>query len=225
MSQSEHVDSCLSLVPIFSTLSDQEKEEIIHIIRPKRYEKGDLIYLPGDQGGTLFVLHEGRVKVARLGASGKEQVIRVIGPGDFLGELSLFSSLPHTDMAEAQTKVSMCLIDGEQLKGLMATYPTIALKILEALSRRLEQAENLIESINLYTAEERLAATLLSLSSGEAHFSLSMSKRDLASQLGMTQETLSRTLASLSEDGLIEMEGQRRIKIIDRDGLVSRSGA
>ena len=53
--------------------------------------------MAGDQAGKLYVLHTGRVKIYRLNANGKEQVIRVVGPGEFMGELSLLSSMPLTD--------------------------------------------------------------------------------------------------------------------------------
>ncbi len=93
--------NCVEMVPIFSNLSQEERLEIAAIAKAQTFKKGELVYMAGDEGGTLYVLHSGRVKIYRLSASGKEQVIRVIEPGGFMGELSLFSSLPMTDNAEA----------------------------------------------------------------------------------------------------------------------------
>ncbi|MGI6039581.1 MAG: Crp/Fnr family transcriptional regulator [Eubacteriales bacterium] len=211
--------SCLDIVPIFASLSLEEKAEIAEISSSRTYEKGEMIYSAGDEGGTLFVLYTGRAKLFRLNISGKEQVLRLVEPGEFFGELSLFSSVPLTDYAQALEETTMCIVQGERLKELMGKYPSIAFKVMDVLSRRLEKAENRIEDISLSSVTKRVSSALLELSEGNKEFNLPMTKGDLASQLGMSQETLSRKLASLQEDGLIQLEGQRKIVILDESGL------
>lgn len=218
----DHVH-CIESVPIFGSLNREERLEIAHIASSRTFEKHDMVYMANDQGGMLFILYTGRVKISRLNANGREQVIRVIGPGEFIGELSLFSSLPFTDNAQVLEKTTMCMIQGAKLKELMAKYPSIAFKVLDELSQRLERAENLIETINLDTVSQRLAKTLLELSDGGQEILLNMSKGDLASQIGMSQETLSRKLAVLQEEGLIQLKGHKRIIIKDRIGLEKMS--
>ena len=95
------------------------------------------------------------------------------------------------------------ILQGERLKELMAKYPSIAFKVLDELSRRLENAENRIEDISLSSVTNRVASALLEFSGGGREILLPMTKGDLASQLGMTQETLSRKLSALQEEGLI----------------------
>mgnify|MGYP000986542109 FL=1 len=211
--------NCIEIVPIFSNLTQEEMLEIASITKAQTFEKGDMIYMAGDRGGKLYVVHSGRVKISRLNANGKEQVIRVIGPGEFTGELSLLSSLPMTDNGEALETSTMCIIEGEKLKELMKKYPSIAFKVMEELSERLEKAENLIEAINLNTVEQRLAKALITLSAGKKEVLLNMTKGDFASQMGMSQETLSRKLAAFQEEGLIELKGHRKIIILNKDGL------
>lgn len=211
--------TCIQHVPIFSSLSHQEKMEIVEIASSRSYDKGETIYRAGDQGGTLFVLYTGRAKLFRLNASGKEQVLRLVEPGEFIGELSLFSSLPLTDNAQALAPTTMCMLHGDRLKNLMAKYPSIAFKVMDELSRRLEQAENRIQDISLSSVNQRVAGALLELSADRQEVHLPMTKGDLASQLGMTQETLSRKLTSLQEEGLIVLKGHRKILIKDKTGL------
>lgn len=216
-----HADysSCIDIVPIFSSLSAEEKQEVAAITGHKSYTKGEMIYLAGDKGEKLYVIHEGYVKISRLSPTGKEQVIRVLGPGEFMGELTLFSSQPMTDNAAAIADTTMCMIEGQQLKKLMQKYPAIAFKIMEELSRRLEKAENLIKDISLHSVEQRLAQSLLALSREQPKVTLKMTKGDFASHIGMSQETLSRKLAAFQEQGLIKLVGQRQIIILDRQGL------
>lgn len=211
--------ACIDRVPIFAALSREERLEIAEIASSRSLEKGEMIYRAGDEGGTLFVLYTGRAKLFRLSAAGKEQVLRIVGPGEFIGELSLFSSLPLTDYAQALEAATMCVLQGERLKGLMTKYPSIAFKVMDELSRRLEKAESRIKDITLNPVNKRIAGALLELSEGSGEVLLPMTRGDLASHLGITQETLSRRLAALQEEGFIVLEGHRKIAIKNRPGL------
>ncbi len=211
--------NCITLVPIFHNLTTEETFEVAQITRQVVVQKGAMIYAMDDEVDSLFVVHSGRVKIYRLSDTGKEQVLRVLRSGDFLGELALFNHSPMSDYAEALEESSMCVIDGTALKELMRKYPSIAFKILEELSKRLDRTEQLLEEISLHSVERRLAQALLDLSVGATEVELEMSKRDWASQIGMTGETLSRKLTAFQDRGFIEQIGQRRILIKDRDGL------
>ena len=198
---------CIENVPIFSGLSREERQEVMEIAVSRSYGKGEMIYRAGDEGGILFVMHTGRVKIFRLSANGKEQVLRLVEPGGFFGELSLLSSLPLTDNAQAIEAATMCILQGDRLKELMVKYPSIAFKVMDDLSRRLERAENRIEEISLSSVNTRIARALLELSEGGKEIVLPMTRGDLASQLGMTQETLSRKLAALQDEGAVVLKG------------------
>ncbi len=212
-------DNCIKSVPIFKDLTRDEMIEVAMITHPRDMKRGEMVYMVGDLGGKLYVLHEGRVKISRINASGKEQVIRTLGPGEFMGELSLFGATPQSDNAEVMENTTMCVIDGSELKDIMMKYPQIGFKIMDVLSRRLQMAETLLEAISLDTVEQRIARALLRLSEGQVEFDLIMSKGELASQIGMSQESLSRKLTSLQEDGIIDLKGRRKIIILDRSAL------
>lgn len=202
---------CLEHVPIFKGLNQVEMSEIAHIATARDLQKGEMVYQAGDAGGTLFVLFTGKLKRYRLNESGKEQVIEVIGTGEFIGELSLFSSLPLSDYVEATEDSTLCTLQGQKLKELMSKYPSIAFKVMDELSRRLEKAESRIEAISLTSVTSRVIGALLELAGENGEILLPMTKGDFASQLGMSQETLSRKLSELQEEGLLEMVGHRKI--------------
>lgn len=211
--------NCIEIVPIFSNLTNEEMLEVASITTDKTYKKGEMIYIAGDIGERLYVIHTGKVKITRISDSGKEQVIRVLGSGEFLGELSLFSSQLLTDNAEVLEDTTVCIISAEKLKNLMVKYPTITFKVMEELSKRLAKAENLIENISLHGVEKRLAHTLVNMANDNGEIFLKMSKRDLASHIGMSQETLSRKLSVFQEMGLIRLSGHRRIIVLDKEAL------
>ncbi len=211
--------NCITRVPIFNDLTHEEMLEVARITSDKVYEKGEMIYTAGDKGQKLYVIHEGRVKITRISASGKEQVIRVLGSGEFLGELSLFSPEPLTDNAQVLEKTILCLIDGNDLKQIMDKYPAITWKVMKELSSRLLDAEDLIQDISIHSVEKRLARTLLSMSDGKGEVLLTMSKKDFASHMGMSQETLSRKLTSFQDTGMIRLSGHRNITILQKEAL------
>jgi len=213
--------SCLESVPIFSGLSESEQLEIAQITNERHFQKGQLIFSPGDENHSLYVIHQGQVKLSRISESGREQILRIAGPGDFIGELALFSRLPASTQAQALQDSVMCVIDGTRLKALLVKYPQIALKVVEELSARLETAEDMIESLALRSVDQRIAQALLQYSAdcGADKFDLPISKGDLAASLGMTQETLSRKLSAWQVQGLIRQKGQRGIEILDREAL------
>lgn len=211
--------NCITRVPIFSNLNHEEMMEVARITSEKTFEKGEMIYTAGDSGDKLYVIHQGKVKITRVSEAGKEQVIRVLGPGEFLGELSLFSPAPLTDHAEVLEKTIVCLIDGKNLRQLMSKYPTITWKVMEELGQRLANAENLIENISIHGVEKRLADILMSMANNKGEVVLEMSKKDLASHMGMSQETLSRKLTIFQEMGYIELIGHRKINLLNFKAL------
>ncbi len=211
--------TCIQMVPIFSTLNYDEMMEVASITISKTYKKGEMVYLAGEKKKKLYVIHKGKVKLTRISASGKEQILTILGPGDFMGELSLFNDEPITNNAQALEDTTVCIIDGDILKEIMAKYPTIAFKVLEELSTRLKRAENLIENLGVNDVETRIVQTLLDLADEDGKIKLDISKRDLASYMGMSQETLSRKLSYFQDKGLIKQIGHRRIEILDREGL------
>lgn len=212
-------ESCITRVPIFNDLTYEEMMEVASITTDKIFEKGELIYTAGDKGEKLYVIHEGKVKITRISEAGKEQVIRVLEPGEFLGELSLFNLEPVTDNAEVLERTNLCIINGDDLKQIMVKYPAITWKIMKELSNRLSKAEALIQDISIHSVEKRLASTLISMSNDQGEVRLKMSKKDLASHIGMSQETLSRKLTIFQEIGLIKLEGHRNINITNLEGL------
>lgn len=210
--------NCIELVPIFNNLTRDEMIEIAMITKEKHMEKGDVIYNSGESHDSLYVIHKGRVKITRTSESGKEQVLRILGPGEFMGELTLFSKELTKNSAVAIENVIMCKIDGGDLKEIMGKFPTIALKILEELSRRLEKVENLVEDISLSSVERRIARSILDMGQ-KGKVELPMTKGDWASHLGMSQESLSRKLAQFQDRGLISQRGHRIIEILDPEKL------
>lgn len=214
-----HQAACINKVTIFQKLSPHQQLEISDIAYTKTYEKGDMIYGAGDSSGTLYVLHTGRIKLYKISENGNQQILRIVDPGDFLGELTLFSALPYNEFAQTLEESEMCIVEGHRLKELMKKYPDIAFSIMDELSRRLSSAQDHIESISQQTVIQRISEALLKYAKDNDRFDLPITKGDLASQLAMSQETLSRQLTQLEKQGILALHGHRGIHILNRQAL------
>lgn len=217
------LESCVALVPIFNHLEEQQMNEITNITQPVRYKKGESVYRSGDLSHSLFIVHEGKIRVYRLSENGKEQLIRILMPGDFTGELALFSETTYTAFAEAMADTKVCRINRDAFQKLLIKYPTISLKVLAEFSKRLAQSEKQTTRFATETVETRIAiflAECIKKDQPSTEIELPMSKKDLASYLGTTPETISRKFAELEEQGLIKQKTHKRIQLLNVDGLL-----
>ncbi|SFE88015.1 Crp/Fnr family transcriptional regulator [Alteribacillus iranensis] len=222
MSEGHHLKThCIQLVPIFQNLETEEMERIASLSHVQTYDKGDMIYHAGEEENFLYIVHKGKVKVTRLMENGKEQLLRILESGDFMGELALFTKNIHDSYAESSSPTELCVITREDFQEILAKHPEISMKVLEEVSHRLSQAEKLMTQLSAQDAEIRIASYLLDLAE-EQHTNnivLPMSKKDIASYLGTTQETLSRKLSSMQEKGWINQKGHRHIRLLEKESL------
>ncbi|MEH7110331.1 MULTISPECIES: Crp/Fnr family transcriptional regulator [Bacillaceae] len=214
--------SCVSLVPIFDHLDCEHMEEIRSLTQSANYQKGEIIFRAGDQADTLYIVNKGKIRIYRLSESGKEQLVRILNPGDFTGELTIFKKDFHESFGEAVEATDVCMIRQSDFQELLLKFPSISLKILAEFSMRLEQSEKQTTRFATEKVETRLALFLAECISHDQsnEITLPMSKKDLASYLGTTPETISRKLAELENQGYIEQKKQKKIKIINLDGLL-----
>lgn len=157
------------------------------------------------------------MKIYRLSDLGREQLVRLLYPGDFTGELALFKATVLENFAETVEDSQICIIKRDDLQRLLVKYPTISLKVLNEFANRLATSEKQTASFVSEKVETRIALYLMEQLEkiGNNVIELPMSKKDLASFLGTTPETLSRRLTEFETNGMIEQNGQRQIKIID----------
>ena len=214
--------SCISIVPIFNHLERAEMAEIVKTTQSVTFKRGETLYNAGDQSSSLYIIHKGRVKIFRLSESGKEQILRILEPGDFTGELALFTDAVHDAYAEAMIKTEVCMMNRVELHEFLLKYPPISMKILNEFANRLERTEMQATSFATENVDTRIALYLAELTeeSKSMDITLPMARKDLASYLGTTPETISRKFSSFEDAGWIEQKGQRKIQILDLDALL-----
>lgn len=222
--QCNHEHSCIHLVPIFNHLEDAQMSEIMNGVQSFSYQKDETIYMEGDTSKALFIVNSGKIRIYRLSESGKEQLIRILNPGDYTGELALFNETRHESYAQAMVDTDVCVISKELLESFLMKYPAISLRFLSEFSKRLETSEKQTARFTNERVETRLAMFLsecVNETQSPIEIKLPMSKKDLASYIGTTPETLSRKLGELEERGLIKQKPKKVIEILDIEKLLT----
>ncbi len=214
--------SCVPTVPLFAGLSADEQAGVAQLARPARVRRGETIYAAGDDVSQLMVVHRGRVRISHLAASGREQLLRVLEPGDFVGEGAFISGARPDHFAVALEDAQMCVFRHRDLGGLIERHPSIGLHLLQGVAARLAETERMVATLTSGEVESRLAAYLLELPTSEhgTKVRLPLAKKDIASLLGTTPETLSRRLAQLADQAMIRLDGPRDIALMDIPALL-----
>ncbi|OJF91854.1 Crp/Fnr family transcriptional regulator [Alkalibacterium sp. 20] len=214
---------CVSMVPIFNHLDTDHLDEIMKVVDSKSFKKGELVYRAEETSDVLTIVNKGSLRIYRLSGSGKEQLVRVLKSGEFTGELALFNETVHENYAEAMVPTAVCQITRSSLQKLLISYPSIAIKILQELSARVNQSEQQAARFTTESTEQRLATYLVDLLDPDSQsnvVTLPLTKKDLASYIGTTPETVSRKLKELEEMQLIKRISSSKISILDEDELL-----
>lgn len=215
---------CISTIPLFQSLSSDQIEKIQAHIQVKEFEPGQYLYQAGDDSDTLYLLQKGLVQIYRISASGKEQYIRQLESGDFIGESGLFSQQYFNRYVKAEEPTTVCSIQRDVFKELLLMNPEIALALLEEFSNRLNASEQQTTWITSESTSDRLAAYLLEAYNQQQSLSIEIpsTKKQLASFLGMSPESFSRSLTKLTKEGIVKQPKANVIEILDIERLEER---
>ncbi|MDY0288211.1 MAG: Crp/Fnr family transcriptional regulator [Sphaerochaeta sp.] len=215
-------DHCIRNVPLFATLNREAMHALTAQMAHKTFKKGEILVREGDRPLGFTVIREGSAKAYRTTFDGREQILYIFPENDYFGARFLFTEekVPYSVEALEETKV--CILSKEQFSSLLLEHSTVALQIIEAMANRMSRLELVLQSMGGRNAELRIASLLLEFKdtygrmNGEIlEITLPLSREGLANYLGLARETLSRKMAQLEEDGIIESVGAKTIRIVD----------
>lgn len=210
---------CIQQVPIFNHLEHEYLEKIMQLSNIKRFKRNEMIFNAGDMADNLFILHKGQVKVYSIDESGKEHLLNILNPGDYIGETSLFLSSQHINFAQTLEETTICLIYREDLIDLLEAHPLISIKILEEFSKRLKSSQTQATRLISKSSDSRLALYLLENIDENLKVNLDITRKDLANYLGMSAETVSRIFKKFEFEDLIRQISSKEILVTNKKGL------
>lgn len=211
----------LGSLPLFEGLPGAQLEALAGIVTEQKCDRGRIIFSEGDEGTGFYIIVRGRIKVFKISAEGREQILHIVGPGEPFGEVPVFAGREFPAHAEALQPARLLFFPRRAFVRLIRDNPDLALNMLAVLAERLRRFAAMVEDLSLKEVPGRLAAYLLFLSErqeGAVELELDIRKGQLASLLGTIPETLSRILNRMGKEGVIEMRGAR-IRLLDLERL------
>lgn len=222
---------CTKQVAIFQRLSDDELATIANMTTHQVFKKGEILINSGDQTDTLFIIHAGQVKLSKLTLQGREQILRILGTGDFFGELAIFDDHSVSNFTAAAAKeTAICMLTRAKMQAIMEKNPGIALKLLSEVTKRLAHTENLVQNLATKDPETRIANLILEFcedygikNGTEVLIQLPLTREEMANYIGVTRETISRKLRVLENEGILTVKG-KKITVKDYAELCTHAG-
>ncbi|MEE4278040.1 MAG: fumarate/nitrate reduction transcriptional regulator Fnr [Halieaceae bacterium] len=223
---SPHCSNCrLAGICLPFSLEAKEVDQLDSIIqRGKPLQKGQHLYRESDRFESVFAVRSGTLKAYRTTDDGREQVTGFYFPGEILG-MDGIANNAHASSARALETAAVCEIPFSSLEKLSATTPHLQRHFFQLMSREIAEDQQLITLLSKSSADERVAALLLSISARNArrklsasHFRLSMSRVDIGNYLGLTVETVSRVFSRMQKLEALRVEN-KEIEILDLDAL------
>ena len=204
-------------IPLFRGLPAGARGALACALQDRRYRPGQYLIHQDSAPEGLFIICEGRVRLARIGPDGREQVLQMVGPGEFFNAEPLFDGGATPASARAMSPVRALLLPAAVLVALIGSHPSIALLLLRELSARQRELVVLLEDLHFRSVRARLARVLLREARDGA---AALTQQELAERAGTVREIVGRTLRDMQEEGLVRLlRGQ--VSVLDIEGLRS----
>ena len=214
------------IVRQFSSLKSLNKEELLRMANCKTsytIKKGEHIFEEGEITKGVFCVKEGICKLSKLSANGKDQIVKLVKPGELLGQRSMISEEPANLSAVALEDMEVCFIPKTEIMGFFNENNQFSMNVMKTICGDLKDADDHMVSMSQKSVKERLAEALLYLEDtfgknedGTLHIQLS--REELAGMIGTATESCIRLLSELNKNGLIDLVG-KKITILDRNKL------
>jgi CRP/FNR family transcriptional regulator len=207
----------------YALLTGDDHAHLASIASTRNVDRGQMLFIEGDPAKFLYTLVGGTFQMYKLLQDGRRQITGFLFPGDFLG---LADDGVYAYSAEAVTDAALYRYRFEEMEALLARYPEMENRLFTIASHELAEAQEQMLLLGRKTATEKVASFLLTFAERAAQrgegsdvLFIPMTRHAIADYLGITTETVSRTLTRLRHDGLISSPRNNQIEILDRDAL------
>jgi len=204
---------------LLSVFTETELNTLLHISKLHAYEKDQIVFLEGESIKELYFVLEGWFKAEKVSREGRGQTLRLIGPGEILNELAVFSGDSSSVSAVAMEPAVVFSLTQAQVEKLLTDSPSFSRAVIQNLAQRIQHLLNHIENLSLYPVEVRLARFLLdNAEEGMMTRQPWQTQSEIANQLGTVMDVVNRNLQKMARRGLISLD-RDTIKIVNQKGL------
>lgn len=208
------IQELLQQFSIFKDLTDFEMEPILEIAKNRLYRRGAHIFLQGEKINNVYFIHQGRIKIYKTDFDGKEQIVNVLQRGDMFPHQGFFRKDNYPAHAEALDDAVLIYIPIQLFESFLITHPEISVKLFRVLGDIIVDLQGRLEEKILHNTYEQIILLLLRLSKqygkdtddSYKRITTQFTNSQLASMIGSSRETVSRTLTQLKKKNLIHSD-------------------
>ena len=215
----------LRRVPYLHSVPPTSLQALATSLRERRYQPGDVIFRQGDRSEGLGIVLRGRVRTTTTSREGRQQVLKVFGPGRTFGDIPVFDDEPQPADAMAVSESIVVFIPRRDLLDRLRQHPEAAIEVIRLFASRLRAYKQVVEDLSLRTVVARIARLLVDRARGtqtlveeSPTWSPQYTQDEIAAMVGSVREVVQRALKTLENAGLIQM-ARGRIQIIDVEAL------
>jgi len=229
MSFSHEPVDCQNCKKRFTSVFCRVENDSVETINDEKvctpYKKGQVIFHEGARPLGIFCVNRGKIKLVKLGEDGKEQILRLIKPGDLMGYRALLSGDKYSASAVVMEDSGICFIPKELFMGILQKDGILSMEIMKLLSDDLRKAETSITHLAQKPVRERLAEALLFIKETYGFeedgktIDLKITREELANIVGTATETTIRLLSEFKNEGVLQLEG-KKIAVLNLTKLV-----
>jgi len=214
----------------FERFSEEDAEAIRRLGSPLDVAEGETLFERGDEARRFFWIESGALHVVLVSSTGKQLVLRRLGPGDVFGEIALFTGMRRSASVVAAEASRLYVVDSRDLRALLPRRPSIAVALLEILSERTHALTQQLEDSYFLPMRGRLAKTLLEFAAengretpGGVRLEVPLPQTLLGRLVYASREEVNRELARWSREGWIRrVDGH--LELVDQDALEALIG-
>ncbi|MDR1294018.1 MAG: Crp/Fnr family transcriptional regulator [Bifidobacteriaceae bacterium] len=221
--------SAIDDAPLFAGIDHEERSELLAATTNTHLVRGDVLFRQGDIGDTFYIISSGKMKLGRRAPDGRESLIAILGPGEMIGELTLFDPGPRTATAVAVSDANLSALSHFQLASWIRAHPGMATHLLSALAHRLRRTNEVIGDLVFCDVPGRVARTILDLSQRFGipedkgiYVRHDLTQEELAQLVGASRETVNKALSGFAQRGWIRLDG-RALSVMDLERLRRRA--
>ena len=215
-------NSCIYRTLLYDMLSDEEYEIINSARTEMIFKRGELMISEGNDINDFMYLRKGLVKMYKTNNQGKDQILSINKPGDFINLLSIFSNKKHQYSVTALEETHVCVVKLDAVVKMAKMNSLFALRLMNRMSSIADDIIKKRFEINQRQVKGRVAYMLRFFAEQIYHkheFTMPITRRELGELISMTTENTIRTLSEFRKDGIIEMDG-KNMSLIDYDRLM-----
>jgi CRP/FNR family cyclic AMP-dependent transcriptional regulator len=212
---------------LFDGLAVEQTRAVLGLARRRKFSRGEVVFHEGDPGDTLHLIDRGHVAVRVTTPLGDMATLRIIGPGEYFGELALVSPAPRSATITALEPTETLVLHRDQINRVRLEHPDVEQVLLDVVVGEVRRLSAALLDAMYAPVPLRLARQLVGLArsyqaDAQGRVVIPLTQDDLASLCGTTRPTINQLIGKLTQDKLLEV-ARGRVIVTDLPGLARKA--